>query len=218
MTDVSNSLPLVIVAGGGGRHAHVVLEAALLAGVRVAGVLDLTSGAGTSFAAPVLGGAERLVDTGFLSAHALTPAAGDAGFRTRIAEAAQACGGQLGTVVHPAAVVSPSAAIGAGSVILAGAIVATRARIGDLCIVNHGASVDHDVTLGRAVNVCPGARLAGGVTCGEGAFIGIGAVVIQDRVIGRRAVVGAGAVVIADVADEATVVGSPARRVVRPAP
>jgi acetyltransferase EpsM len=57
--------------------------------------------------------------------------------------------------------------------------------------------------------------LAGGVVCREGAFVGLGAVVIQGRTVGRHAVVGAGAVVVRDVADGTTVVGNPARPVVR---
>jgi acetyltransferase-like isoleucine patch superfamily enzyme len=49
------------------------------------------------------------------------------------------------------------------------------------------------------------------VRIGEGAFIGIGAKIIPCVTVGQHAIVGAGAVVIADVPDEVTVVGVPAR-------
>ncbi len=207
--------PLVIVAGGAGQHADVVLEAALLSGAPVAGVMDLTGRARSFGDVPMLGGADRLRDGAFIRAHALVPAAGDHEFRLQVLEAATRAGGVLGRVVHPAAIISPNASIGAGSVVLAGAIVATHATVGELCIINHAAGVDHDAILGPGVNLCPGARLAGAVQCREAAFIGMGAVVIQGRVVGRRAVVGAGAVVITDVPDGATVVGNPARPVAR---
>ena len=210
------STALVIVAGGTGQHANVVLEAALIAGREVAGVLDLTNAA-RPWGTPVLGGEELLRNSAFVRAHALVPAAGDHAFRFRIWEAASLAAGVLSTIVHPAAIVSPSASIGAGCVVLAGAVIATNAVVGDLGIINHAASVGHDAVLEAGVNLCPGARLAGAVVCRESAFIGMGALVVQGKVIGRRAVVGAGAVVIADVPDDAMVVGNPARPVTKPA-
>jgi acetyltransferase EpsM len=215
MSGAPTPAPVVIVAGGGGQHASVVLEAALLAGATVAGVLVLTGAGRREFGVPVLGGEERLADADFLRAHALAPAAGDYAFRRRVADAVRLAGGGLATVIHPAAIVAPSASVGSGCALLAGAIVATNAAVGDLCIVNHGASVGHDAVLERGVNLCPGGRLAGGVVCREGAFVGLGALVIQGRTVGRHAVVGAGAVVVSDVADGTTVVGNPARPVVR---
>lgn len=159
------------MAGGTGQHAGVVLEAALLFGVAVAGILDLTHGR-RQFGVPVLGGEDLLNDAEFVHAHALVPSSGDHGFRSRISKAATSAGATLGRVVHPSAIIAPSASVGAGSVVLAGAIVATNARVGELSIINHGASVGHDVLLGAGINLCPGARLAGAVECREAAFIG----------------------------------------------
>jgi acetyltransferase-like isoleucine patch superfamily enzyme len=44
-----------------------------------------------------------------------------------------------------------------------------------------------------------------------GAKVGAGAVLLPGVVIGRNALIGAGAVVVKDVADDAVVVGNPAR-------
>jgi acetyltransferase-like isoleucine patch superfamily enzyme len=54
-------------------------------------------------------------------------------------------------------------------------------------------------------------NVSGGVVVGAGALIGTGAQVLQYLKIGDGAVVGAGAVVTKDVADQAVVVGMPAR-------
>lgn len=56
-------------------------------------------------------------------------------------------------IIHPTAVISPSAELGQGCLILQSAIVNTRARLGMACLVNSGAIVDHDAVLGRAVHV-----------------------------------------------------------------
>ncbi|RJG09223.1 acetyltransferase [Pseudomonas cavernicola] len=127
----------------------------------------------------------------------------------------QATGVQMVTLVHPAASVSRYAAIGVGSVVFAGAVVNADARIGLGAILNTGCSIDHDCVLGDAVHVSPGARLAGGVQVGELSWIGIGASVRQLIRIGARVMVGAAAAVVADVPDDVTVAGVPARVVVR---
>lgn len=114
------------------------------------------------------------------------------------------------SVVHPAAWVAASAALGAGTVVMAGAIVQPNAIVGDHVILNTGCSVDHDCHVGNCVHVAPGARVTGGVHIGEGAFLGAGAVVIPSVSIGAWSVVGAGAAAIRDVAPHAVVAGVPA--------
>ncbi len=64
-----------------------------------------------------------------------------------------AAGYHVPSVIHPSAVVSPSAILGDGCLILHSAVVNTRARLGIACLVNSGAVVDHDALLGRAVHV-----------------------------------------------------------------
>lgn len=117
----------------------------------------------------------------------------------------------LPVLIHPAAVVSASASLGAGSQVLALANVAADARLGEACIVNHRASVDHECVLGDGVHLAPGATLCGCVNLADNVFIGAGAVVLPRLSIGADAVVGAGAVVTRDVPAGAIVAGNPAR-------
>lgn len=124
-------------------------------------------------------------------------------------------GAMLTTVVHPSAVISPFAVIGSGSFIAAGAIVQVDATVGRFCIVNTNAVVEHDCALGEAVHISPGAMLAGAVTVGDRSWVGIGACARQLVRIGSDVVVGAGAVVIRSISDSCTVVGNPARPLVR---
>lgn len=120
-------------------------------------------------------------------------------------------GATAARIVHPAATVSPDTLIGPGTLVVAGAVVNIGAELGVGCIVNTAASVDHDCVLHDGVHLCPGVHLAGGVTVGPETWIGLGSVVRQNLRIGARVTVGAGAVVVADVADDLTVVGVPAR-------
>ena len=118
-------------------------------------------------------------------------------------------------LVHPSAVVSPSASIGRGGVVFPAAVVNPGARLGEAVIVNSGAVVEHDCDLAQGVHISPNATLAGRVRVGARTWVGAGATVIQNITIGADAVVGAGAVVIRDVPDAITVAGVPAAPVRR---
>lgn len=99
-------------------------------------------------------------------------AIGDNASRKREAESLMEA--RFATLIHPGAIVSPSATIGNGTVIMAGAIVQAQARIGRHVIVNTGATVDHHAIIGDFAHIAPGAHLCGGVEIGEGALVGCG--------------------------------------------
>ena len=196
---------------GASGHGKVVGDAALLAGFEVVEFFDERW--------PTLGavGPWRVVGT---TADLLRAGRDYDGFvvaigdnRTRLARHASCLGVGLtaATVVHPAAVVSPFARIGAGCVVFAGAVINPFAVLGEACIVNTGATIDHDCVLAAGVHVSPGAHLAGAVNVGEATWIGIGAVVRQGIEIGADVLVGAGAAVVSHVAAGLTVLGVPAR-------
>lgn len=133
---------------------------------------------------------------------------GDNRIRKRIAESLDC---SFGVAIHPSAVVSPSARIGAGTVVMAGAVVNAGAVIGRHCIINTGASVDHECVLGDYCHVAPHAALCGNVRIGEGTLVGVGASVIPCVKVGEWSIVGAGAVVTGDLPAHCTTVGVPAK-------
>lgn len=120
-----------------------------------------------------------------------------------------------GTAIHPSAIISPSATIGEGTVIMPGVIINADAVIGKHCIINTGASIDHDCVIGDYCHVAPHAALCGQVCLGEGVTVGVGASLVQCVYAGDWSIIGAGAVVIRDVPAEATVVGIPAKPLVK---
>lgn len=200
----------VLLVGGGG-HAKVVIDVLRAAGFEVAGFLDPDPAAAPIEGVRRLGGdadAPALREQGLT--HALV-ALGDNRLRRRIGERLREDGFTLVTAVHPSAVVSSSAWIGAGVVVMPQAVINAAARVGDHVIVNTGAIVEHDCVLGAGVHLAPRSAMGGGCELGEEAFFGLGAVARPLSRIGARAVVGAGAVVIGAIAADVVAAGVPAR-------
>lgn len=84
-------------------------------------------------------------------------------------------------------------------------------RIGRCFHANLYSYVEHDCVIGDFVTFAPGAKVNGNVTIGDHAYIGSGAIIRQGVMIGAGAIVGMGAVVIRDVPPGVTVVGNPAK-------
>lgn len=204
---------LLLVGGGG--HAKVVLDVARAAGFSVAGFLDPDPAASPIGDVRRLGGDEVAPALRAQGLGLAFVALGDNRLRRKIGERLRAQGFELATLVHPSAVVSPSAWIGPGTVVMPLAVVNAAARIGAHVIVNTGAIVEHDCVLGDGVHVAPRSALGGSCTLGEEVFFGIGACARPLSRIGRGATVGAGAVVVCEIMEGAVVVGTPARPLTR---
>lgn len=89
------------------------------------------------------------------------PAFGNNSFRLEWINRIEDNGGNLATLIHPTAYVSPNATITPGTVILPHAIVNTDVVVGKGCIINLGAMVDHGCILEEGVHICLGAIVKG---------------------------------------------------------
>ncbi len=121
----------------------------------------------------------------------------------------------LFTLQSPHAYVSSRAEIGNGSVIQRGVTIMPHVKLGLACKVNINATLHHDVKVGDFCTIAPGALILGNVIIEEGVYVGAGAIIKQRCRIGAGTVIGAGAVVIKDVPPYKTVVGVPAKEMVR---
>ncbi|NKE44566.1 acetyltransferase [Roseomonas frigidaquae] len=208
----------VLVIGAGG-HALVVIEALRASGRAIAGLLDDGPGAGgLVLGCARLGGTDLLQA---LRAQGLAEAAvaiGDNATRAALGARCEAAGFTLPALVHPAALVSPSATLGAGCQVMARAVLGPLARLGRLVLVNTGAIVEHECQLGEAAHLGPGAVLCGGVKLGARTLVAAGAVVRPAVTLGADVLVAPGAAVTGPVPDGARLGGVPARPMRSPAP
>ena len=198
----------IAVIGAGG-HGKVVLDAVLSAGSYVvAGIVDddIELVGARLFDVPIYGSMEDLNNVkGYVIA------IGDNRIRQRKYNLYLRAGYTPVTIVHPSAVISPSASIGKGTVVLANVVINPEARIGDDVVLYTSCTIDHECNVSDHSYISPGCNICGRVRIEAGAMLGTGAVVLPGLSIGEWSTVGAGAVVIADVPDRVTVVGTPAR-------
>lgn len=199
-------MSLILIGAGG--HAKVVMDAALAAGQHIAQIQDDDP---EKFGLPFLNATINPRTEEIFSECQYVIAIGNNAVRRSRYELLLSKGVVFGKVLHPRAVISPFAKIGAGAVVFSNAVVNPDAVIGNNVIINTGAIIEHDCLLENHVQVCPNATLAGTVHVGENAFIATGATIIPNIKIGKNSYVAAGAVVTRDVPDNVLVAGCPAR-------
>lgn len=198
---------ILIVGGGGfGREVRCWVRDAWPA-IPFAGFLD---------ADPARGGAEGPViadpDTYRpLPGDGLLLGIGIPGVRRRLAETLVARGGRFLTLVHPTAVVVPSAKVGEGTIVCPHGIVSDAAALGRAVLVNYHASVAHDASVGDFSVLAPYATLGGFATVGADVFLGLHASVGPGRRVGDRSKVSANSCALADAPADTLVYGVPGR-------
>lgn len=203
---------LAIIGASG--HGKVVADLAQLLGYSVDFFDDAWPTLNTNSRWPVVGDTKTFLQQKNTYAGAAV-AIGNNAIRKKIIEQLQTEQVALPLLVHPNAVVSAFAQLGAGTVVFANVAVNVDAHIGQGVILNTGCTVDHDCRIADFAHISPGAHLAGEVAVGVQSWVGIGASVKQQINIGEQALVGAGAVVVADVPAGAVVVGNPAKPLVK---
>ncbi|MEH7609677.1 acetyltransferase [Gottfriedia acidiceleris] len=115
------------------------------------------------------------------------------------------------SIIHPTAIVSPSAIIGNGTVVMPRTVINAEAKIGDHCIINTSSVVEHDNTIGDYSHISPNATLTGNVEIDVGVHIGAAATIIPSIKIGKWSVIGAGSTVLKNIPACSCAVGSPAK-------
>lgn len=150
-------------------------------------------------------------------------AIGSGKIRETLAAKITAAGVGFVTITAPNAIQLDDVIIGEGAILSPFASVTSNIRIGKHFHANTFCSVAHDCMIGDFVTFAPGVRCNGNTHIHDHAYIGTGAILRQGTpdaplIIGKGAVVGMGAVVTRSVPAGVTVVGNPARPLIKPAP
>ncbi len=192
---------------GAGAHGRVIHDLAWACGYRDLAFIDENRAAESVCGSPVLqpDDERRREYTHFVVS------LGDNRARARCFEAALRRGLEAAVLIHPSAVISPSAVIGLGTMVLPRVVVGTGVSIGENCILNTACVVEHDSKISDHVHIAAGVIIGGDVTVEPFVEAGMGAVVLSRLRIGREAVLGAGAVAIRSVGPGWVVAGIPAK-------
>ena len=205
---------IIVIGGRPDGHGNVALQVARQTPeIVIKGFLDDSSSPIELCSVPRLGPSEAWPEyllEGDVSFHV---AIGHNPTRRKIANHILQEGGRLASLVHPHAVIYPSASLGMGCFVGAGAIVCPEVIVGINCIINHGAILEHNCQVGNHVNVSTGFVTGGRVKLEEGVFAGVGAKVLPDVTVRRWTYLGAGTVVTQDTEPHSLYVGVPARHV-----
>lgn len=136
--------------------------------------------------------------------------------RQKVVERCMADGVEFFEVRAPNVVQLDDVQLGEGAILCPFVTLTSNIRIGRHFHANLYSYIEHDCVIGDFVTFAPGVKCNGNIVIEDHTYIGAGAILKQGQpgnplVIGRGAIVGMGAVVTNDVPAGATVVGNPAK-------
>lgn len=203
--------PVAIVGYSG--HAFVIIDILLSAGRLVTAYCDQEEKDFNPYHLNYLGIESEVVNK--LKRYDFFACVGHNGIREKIhTNLSQYLGNPI-NAIHPSAVISASVKMGDGVMIAANATLNPLVQLGKGVICNTSTSIDHECVIGDFCHIAPGAVLCGNVEIGPGTFVGANSVIRQGIKIGHHVTIGAGTVVVKDIPDFATVIGNPAKNLVK---
>lgn len=113
--------------------------------------------------------------------------------------------------IHNQSYIAASASLGHGNLINSQVSINAYAVLGNHCVVNASATIDYDSKIGDFVQIGAGAIINSGVVVEDDVFIGSNVTIVSGVKIKKGARIGAGSVVIADIEENQTVFGNPAK-------
>lgn len=113
-------------------------------------------------------------------------------------------GAQFATLIHPTAIISPSAIINEGCVISHNASVGPKAKIGKFNMLNSRCTIGHDTQMGDYNFIGPQVVLSGLTKIGNDNMFGVNAATIPSIEVGCNNTIAAGMILTKNVHDNET--------------
>ena len=120
-------------------------------------------------------------------------------------------GAKFISLIHPTAIIIPTAKIGEGVVICPYCLISDNVQLDNFVMMNTYASCGHDVQVGKYSILSPYVALNGFVKLEDEVFVGTHATVISYKKVGFQSKVSANSVVMRDVPPNRMVVGVPGK-------
>ncbi len=199
---------------GAGTYGEVMYELAELLGYTIEGFYDENDQkkGKTVMNSKVLGRLSELEEHD-IKGKKFVIAIGKNSTRNELMDKINKFGGETPTLIHPSAIISPSAEIGKGVYIHANAYIWTKVKIGNHCIISPKVIIAHHTSVGKACLISTMSAVGASVTIENEVFIGMGSTIMTGvSCIGGNTTIGAGSVVIKDVDDYSVYAGVPAKR------
>lgn len=173
---------------------------------------------------PISNGHQVLTYQNFLDVPAterhIVLAIANSAIRERLAERCAADGLRPWTVRGGNVVTMDEIQLGEGAILSPFVTLTSNIRIGRHFHANLYSYVEHDCVIGDFVTFAPGVKCNGNIVIEDHVYVGSGAIIKQGKpdcplVIGKGAIIGMGAVVTKSVPAGVTVLGAPARQLVK---
>ena len=111
------------------------------------------------------------------------------------------------TIIHPTAVVAPTAKIGKGSILFPQVTISVDTKLGDFGLYYIHSTICNDCTAGDYVSVMSGVQVSERVSIGSQSYLAAGCCIYPHKILGEKVFVSVGATVIKDCADQEKVKG-----------
>lgn len=199
---------------GAGTYGEVMCELAEMLGYKVIGFYDEDENKLNTFvmSKKVMGKFSE-ISISEIESNNFIVAIGNNKIRHNIMTKINNSGGRTPTLIHPTAIISPSAEIGKGVYIQANACIWTKAKIGDFSIISPNVVIAHHATIGKACLISLLTGVGASSILEDRVFAGMGCTIVPSaRRIGKDSVIGAGAVVLKDVEENSVYAGVPAKK------
>jgi len=140
-------------------------------------------------------------------------AIGDIGIKKRAVNRLKKRGAKFISLIHPTAIIIPTAKIGEGVVICPYCLISDNVQLDNFVMMNTYSSCGHDVQIGKYCILSPYVALNGFVKLEDEVFVGTHATVISYKKVGFQSKISANSVVMRDVAPNKIVFGVPGKAI-----
>lgn len=200
---------------GAGTYGEAMFELAEILGYEVKGFYDENENKlhNLIMGIEVIGKFSDLSDTEIKNKQFIV-AIGNNEIRSDIMSKINRYNGETPTLIHPTAIISPSAEIGNGVYIQANVYIWTKVMIDDFCIISPGVVIAHHTSVGKACLISTLTGVGASIKIAEKVFIGMGCTIVTGiSCIVESSIIGAGAVVINNIDRSGTYIGVPAKNI-----